>query len=105
MNNAEIIAFATKEGVEVVTVEKFNEIVENAKKLNELTNDQKLQMYGLFKQATVGKVNTSRPWAIDMVGAAKWDAWKAFESLTAEQARTAYYTVVAKFFEDQGLAL
>ena len=28
----------------------------------------------LFKQATVGDINTSRPWSIDVVGTAKWYA-------------------------------
>lgn len=37
-----------------------------------LGNDQKLQLYGLYKQATVGDVNTSRPWSTDFVGTAKW---------------------------------
>ena len=28
-------------------------------------------------QATVGDVNTSRPWVIDTKGRAKWDAWSS----------------------------
>jgi hypothetical protein len=37
-----------------------------------LPDDQKLQFYGLFKQCTIGDVNTKQPWAINMVAKAKW---------------------------------
>jgi hypothetical protein len=39
-----------------------------------LPDDQKLQFYGLYKQCTVGDVNTKQPWAINMVAKAKWYA-------------------------------
>ena len=47
-----------------------------------LSNDEKLEFYGLFKQATVGDVNTERPGMFDMKGKAKWDAWKAKEGMS-----------------------
>lgn len=34
-----------------------------------------LELYGLFKQGTVGDVDTSRPGLFDLKGKAKWDAW------------------------------
>ena len=37
-----------------------------------LPDDQKLQFYGLYKQCTVGDVNTKQPWAINVVAKAKW---------------------------------
>ena len=37
-----------------------------------LGNDAKLQLYGLFKQATVGPCTAPRPSLIDMTGRAKW---------------------------------
>jgi peroxisomal 3,2-trans-enoyl-CoA isomerase len=45
-------------------------------------NEAKLKLYGLFKQATVGKVNTKRPGMTDFVGKAKWDAWNSLNSLS-----------------------
>ena len=47
-----------------------------------LSNEEKLEFYGLFKQATVGDVNTDRPGMFDMKGKAKWDAWKAKEGMS-----------------------
>ncbi len=35
-----------------------------------------LKLYALYKQATTGDVEGKRPGFTDMVGRAKWDAWK-----------------------------
>ncbi|KAK2141673.1 hypothetical protein LSH36_1058g00001 [Paralvinella palmiformis] len=48
-------------------------------------NEVKLNLYALFKQATVGKVNISRPGMIDFVGRAKWDAWNSLGDITQVQ--------------------
>ena len=47
-----------------------------------LSNEEKLEFYALFKQGTVGDVNTERPGMLDMKGKAKWDAWKAKEGMS-----------------------
>ncbi|KAG8936071.1 hypothetical protein FRC02_004696 [Tulasnella sp. 418] len=54
------------------------------------TQDQKLTFYSRYKQATVGDVNTSRPGLLDFVGKAKWDAWKAVEGKSKEEAEKEY---------------
>ncbi|RVW93712.1 Acyl-CoA-binding protein [Vitis vinifera] len=60
--------------------EEFEEYAEKAKTLPEnTTNENKLILYGLYKQATVGNVNTSRPGIFNLRERAKWDAWKAVE--------------------------
>ncbi len=42
-------------------------------------SDVKLRIYGLFKQATVGKCNTPKPSMVDFVGRAKWNAWNELQ--------------------------
>uniref|UniRef100_A0A0E0NXG6 ACB domain-containing protein n=1 Tax=Oryza rufipogon TaxID=4529 RepID=A0A0E0NXG6_ORYRU len=60
--------------------EDFEEYAEKVKTLPESTsNEDKLILYGLYKQATVGDVNTSRPGIFAQRDRAKWDAWKAVE--------------------------
>lgn len=54
------------------------------------SQDEKLVFYGLYKQATVGDVNTARPGVLDFVGKAKWDAWKKVEGLSKEKAQEKY---------------
>jgi acyl-CoA-binding protein len=55
-----------------VSEEEFHEAAEAAKHMTNLGNEERLQFYALFKQSTVGNINTSRPWSINMVEAAKW---------------------------------
>ncbi|KAH8081019.1 acyl CoA binding protein [Aureococcus anophagefferens] len=72
----------------------FDDACAAAKKLSPSTTDQ-LNLYGLYKQATQGDVATGRPYAWDMTGRAKWDAWKARAGLAAADARRAYVEAVA----------
>jgi diazepam-binding inhibitor (GABA receptor modulating acyl-CoA-binding protein) len=39
------------------------------------TNEELLELYSLYKQATAGDVAGSQPWAVQMEARAKWDAW------------------------------
>ncbi|KAJ3189392.1 hypothetical protein HDU85_003021 [Gaertneriomyces sp. JEL0708] len=55
----------------------------------QLSNDILLQFYALFKTATVGPCNTSKPGLLDFTGRAKWNAWKDC-MLTKEEAMTKY---------------
>lgn len=67
----------------------FEKAAEEAKSLpDKTTNDDKLILYGLYKQATVGDCNTSKPGMFDPKGKAKWEAWnkqKGKEQSTAQE--------------------
>ena len=54
---------------------------------------QKLALYGLFKQATIGDVNIENPGALDFVGSAKWSSWKSYEGLSKEYVKRDLYFV------------
>ena len=45
-------------------------------------NNKLLQLYSLYKQATVGNVNTAQPWAVQIEARVKWDVWKSKEGNT-----------------------
>lgn len=62
-------------------------------------NVAKLKIYGLFKQSTVGQVNTSRPGMINMVARAKWDAWDQIGSTSKEDAMKEYITFINTLVE------
>lgn len=53
----------------------------------------KLKLYGLFKQATVGKNDKTRPVG-DPLNEAKWDAWHEACKLTSEEAKTEYVSLI-----------
>ncbi|KAG4136568.1 hypothetical protein ERO13_D07G014100v2 [Gossypium hirsutum] len=79
-------------------VEDFQEYANKAKTLPPSTKDaDKLILYGLYKQAMVGNVNTDRPGMLSPTDRAKWDAWKAVEGKTKEQAMTEYIAKVKEF--------
>ena len=53
----------------------------------------KLALYGLYKQATVGPCGTARPRGLfDFVGKAKWDAWHALGAMPRADAMRDYIT-------------
>ena len=36
-------------------------------------NDTLLELYSLYKQATIGNINTAQPWTIQLEASAKWN--------------------------------
>ncbi len=58
------------------------------------SNDLKLQMYALFKQATEGDVSGKRPGMLDLVGKAKYDAWAKIKGTSKENAMQQYIDTV-----------
>ncbi|GAQ93221.1 Acyl CoA Binding Protein [Klebsormidium nitens] len=78
----------------LAAVEKVN----NFKK--KPSDDDLLIVYGLYKQATVGDVNTSRPGLFDPKGKAKWDAWKKNEGKSKDLAKQEYITKATQLAED-----
>ncbi|WP_420465096.1 acyl-CoA-binding protein [Panacagrimonas sp.] len=58
------------------------------------SNEQLLQLYSLFKQATDGDVSGSRPGMLDMVGRAKFDAWTKLKGTDAQTAMQQYVSLV-----------
>lgn len=53
-------------------------------------NDELLNLYGLFKQATEGDVTEERPGGFDFKAFAKYDAWNSLKGKSKEEAMTAY---------------
>jgi len=86
----------------MVSKEEFDAAAEAIKAVSETTQEEMLDLYGLYKQANVGDVNTARPGMLDFKGKAKWDAWKSREGMSKEDAMTAYVALVASLKEKYG---
>ena len=55
------------------------------------SDEDLLQLYGIYKQATVGNCNTQKPTALfDIKGKRKWEAWKSNLNLSSEEAKKQY---------------
>jgi len=74
---------------------QFNAAVANSKDLSERPDNLTLlKIYGLYKQASLGDNNETRPGFSDMVGRAKWDAWNQQKGSSAETAMQAYADLI-----------
>ena len=74
---------------------KFDKAVAESKTLPEKPdNATLLQIYALYKQATVGDVDGKRPGFTDMVGRAKWDAWNGVKGKEAKAAMQEYIDLI-----------
>ena len=79
----------------MASVEEFESAAERVKQLpKDPGNDTKLELYGLYKQATEGDATGKRPGMLDVKGRAKWDAWSGRKGLSAEKARALYVELV-----------
>jgi diazepam-binding inhibitor (GABA receptor modulating acyl-CoA-binding protein) len=73
----------------------FEKAVADSKNLPEKPdNATLLQIYALYKQATVGDVDGKRPGFTDMVGRAKWDAWNGLKGKDADSAMQEYVDLI-----------
>lgn len=54
------------------------------------SDDNKLALYALYKQATVGNNTTDKPGTFDFKGKAKWEAWNKKKDVSSDQAKTDY---------------
>ena len=66
------------------------------------STDEMLELYALFKQATVGDANTKRPGVLDFKGRAKYDAWAERKGMSSEAAMQTYVELVAKLVNKYG---
>ncbi|RWS22422.1 enoyl-CoA delta isomerase 2-like protein [Leptotrombidium deliense] len=84
---------------------KFKEALDKVPNLKEDPgNEAKLKLYGLFKQATVGKCNQPKPGAFDFVAKYKWDAWNTLGELSQADAKKQYVETVEQLVSKIGLS-
>nr|XP_014087048.1 acyl-CoA-binding protein [Bactrocera oleae]XP_014087049.1 acyl-CoA-binding protein [Bactrocera oleae]XP_036224902.1 acyl-CoA-binding protein [Bactrocera oleae]XP_036224903.1 acyl-CoA-binding protein [Bactrocera oleae] len=84
--------------------EEFDKAAENVKNLNSTPSDNDLlELYSLFKQATVGDCNTDKPGFLDFKGKAKWEAWNNRKGTSQDAAKIAYVEKVKALVQAHGL--
>jgi diazepam-binding inhibitor (GABA receptor modulating acyl-CoA-binding protein) len=74
---------------------EFEQAAADVKKLTKSpTDEEKLEVYALYKQATEGDVNKPRPGMLDFTGKAKWDAWNGKKGTSQADAEQGYIKLV-----------
>ncbi|GAB4423229.1 MAG: acyl-CoA-binding protein [Bacteroidia bacterium] len=57
-------------------------------------NDDLLDLYGLYKQATEGDIHGEPPGVFDFVAKAKYNAWESRRGMSGEEAMQRYIDLV-----------
>ena len=81
---------------------EFDEALTKVKTLPDQPPNLLLELYGLFKQASTGDVNTKRPGMLDFKGRAKFDAWGSRKGMTREAAMDTYVQTVERLLKEHG---
>lgn len=59
-------------------------------------NDELLELYALYKQATIGDVSGKRPGMLDFRARAKYDAWAKCMGTSKAEAQARYVNLVSQ---------
>lgn len=74
---------------------EFTDAAAKVKTLTEKpSNEELLELYGYYKQATIGDVNTERPGMFYMKEKYKWDNWNSRKGMSKEEAEEKYIQIV-----------
>jgi len=77
--------------------EQFDSAVATSKELTKRpSNEELLQLYSLFKQATEGDVSGDRPGGFDFKAIAKFDAWEEQKGKSKEQSMKDYISLIER---------
>ena len=74
-------------------IEEFEftiDYVSNYKNISIISNDDKLEMYKYYKQATCGDNNTDKPYFYQVKEVAKWNAWTSIYDMSEGEAMHNY---------------
>lgn len=80
--------------------QQFESAVARSKELTQRpSNEELLNLYGLFKQASEGDVAGDRPGGFDFKAIAKYDAWAELKGKSKEQAMQDYIALMDKLYQ------
>ena len=77
---------------------EFNNAVKNVKEINmdNVSDNDKLLLYGYYKQAIVGNIDIPKPSFWNRKAVAKWNAWNKCSGISLEDAKKKYIDIVNK---------
>ena len=79
---------------------EFEKAVAQSKELTKRpSNEELLQLYALYKQATEGDVTGDRPGGFDFKAIAKFDAWAEIKGKSKEDAMKDYIALMARLYQ------
>jgi diazepam-binding inhibitor (GABA receptor modulator, acyl-CoA-binding protein) len=98
-----VVPGSRDEGNTMALTDEFTDAQERVRKLKQTpSTDELLELYSLYKQATVGDAQGKRPGLLDFRGRAKYDAWAARAGTSKDAAMREYVELVARFVRRYG---
>lgn len=80
--------------------QEFEAAVAKSKELTKRpSNEELLNLYALFKQATDGDVSGERPGGFDFKAIAKYDAWADLKGKSKDSAMNEYIQLMNRLYE------
>jgi acyl-CoA-binding protein len=80
--------------------QQFESAVTRSKELTKRpSNEELLQLYALYKQATEGDATGERPRGFDFKAIAKFDAWEELKGKSKDTAMNEYIALVEKLHQ------
>ncbi|KRZ78185.1 Regulator of chromosome condensation [Trichinella papuae] len=92
--------------MEADLVKEFEEVAEQVRQLKSRpTDDELLELYALYKQATVGDASGEKPGVFDFKGKSKWEAWKKIKGMSKTDAMKEYIKKAKQIINKYGTDL
>jgi acyl-CoA-binding protein len=76
--------------------DRFEDAAKRSRQLPNQSNENLLEIYALYKQASSGDVHGSKPGMFDLRGKAKYDAWTKKKGMSKDDAMEAYIALIDK---------
>jgi diazepam-binding inhibitor (GABA receptor modulating acyl-CoA-binding protein) len=79
---------------------KFNKYSSKIKKLENISNEDKLYLYSHYKQALIGNNINEKPSIFNRVEIEKWKSWNLIQNMSKEDAMTNYIKKVKELYKN-----
>ena len=80
---------------------KFNKYIDAVKKIESISDNDKLYLYANYKQAIYGNNDKEKPSIINRVEMTKWKEWNAFKDTSKEDAMINYIKKVKELYKNK----
>ena len=82
---------------------KFDKYISKVKKLETVSNDDKLFLYSNYKQALFGDNNNEKPSILNRVEMEKWKIWNSVKGISKEVSMKNYIKKVKDLYKNNNL--
>ena len=80
---------------------KFNKYIVKVKKIDDVSNEDKLYLYANYKQALEGNNTRDKPSIFDRISMEKWKAWTAVNDQSKEISMKNYIKKVKALYKEE----